>query len=68
MPSGGCGNFLWAGAAMNLLISINTVSIVKSLFQLLMLGNFVRSTFPLLGFTHGMLTLETNVTSGGESG
>lgn len=57
-----------AGAAMNLLISINTVSIVKSLFQLLMLGNLVRSTFPLLGLTQGMLTLDTNVTSGGESG
>jgi len=53
---------------MNRLISINTVSIVKSLFQLLMLGSLVRSTFPLLGFTQGMLTFDTKVTSGGESG
>lgn len=50
------------------LISINTVSMVKSRFQIAMLGSFVRSTLPFDWFTQGRLTLLRKVTSGGVSG
>lgn len=53
---------------MNLLISIKTVSIVKSRFHVDMLGSFVRSTFPFVWLTQGRLTFEMKVTSGGLSG
>jgi hypothetical protein len=44
VPSGGCGSFLLAGAAMYRRISMSTVSMVKSRFQFAMLGSLERST------------------------
>jgi hypothetical protein len=44
VPSGGCGSFLLAGAAMYRRISMSTVSMVKSRFQFAMLGSLARST------------------------
>jgi len=45
VPSGGCGSFLLAGAAMYRRISMSTVSMVKSRFQFAMLGSLARSTW-----------------------
>lgn len=48
--------------------SINTVSIVYSLFQLARQGSLEGSTLPFLGSRQGRLTLDKNCRTGGLSG